>query len=35
VIDVVTADPADLGRYLMADKAHDVIARAMMMSTHG
>jgi len=34
VVDVVTADPADLGRYLMADKAHDVIARAMM-STHG
>jgi len=35
VIDVVAADPADLDRYLMADKARDVIARAMMMSTHG
>lgn len=34
VIDAVAVDPRDLDRYLMADKARDVIARAMMMA-HG
>ena len=36
--DVATSSrpiPTDLDRYLIADKARDVIVRAMMMSTHG
>jgi ADP-ribose pyrophosphatase YjhB (NUDIX family) len=33
VTDVLAADSRDLDRYLIADKARDVIARAMMMAT--
>lgn len=32
VSDAIAVDPRDLGRYLMADKTRDVIARAMMLA---